>query len=106
MFNLNNTRSNTYSPEQIDEKALDPETGKYFQEVYDFHCLIKVKENRDQIERFDTKFDRRKKRLRDPLEVGGKILVLAERLRKKTLLEDCIKTQQKIKAFLTEAELS
>ena len=68
--------------------------------------MIKVKENRDQIERFDTKFDRRKKLLRDPLEVGEKSLVLAERLRKKTLLEDCIKTQPKIKAFLTETELS
>ena len=58
-FNLNNTRPAKYgySPKQIDEKALDPETGKYFQEVYDFHHLIKVKQNRDQIERFDTKVD-------------------------------------------------
>ena len=48
-FNLNNTRSAkyVYSPEQIEEQALDPETRKYFQEVYDFHCLVKVKENRD-----------------------------------------------------------
>ena len=53
-FSLNNPKSAKYgySPEQIEEQALDPETGKYFQEVYDFHQFIKIKENRDQIERF------------------------------------------------------
>ena len=64
-FNLNNTRSVKYghSPEQIEELALNPETEKYFQEVYDFHCLIKVKEDRDRRERFDAQVDKHKKRL-------------------------------------------
>ena len=45
--------------------------------------------------------------IKDALEVGEKkVLVLAERLGKKMPLEDCIKQQQKIKAFLTETELS
>ena len=59
MFNLNNTKSAKYGylPEQIEEQTLNPETGKYFQEVYDFHCLIKVKENRDRTERFDAKVE-------------------------------------------------
>ena len=70
-------------PEQIEEQALDPNTGKYFQEMYDFHRLIKVKESRDQTEKYDAKVDRRKKRLSDPLEAGEKVLVLAKRLRKK-----------------------
>ena len=85
MFNLNNTRSAKYgySPEQIEEQTLDPETGKYFQEVYDILSLIKVKENRHQTERFNTKLDRRKRHLTEPLEMGGKVLVLAEHLRKK-----------------------
>ena len=84
-FNLNNTRSAKYgySSEQIEEQALKLDTGEYFQEVYDFHRLMKVKEDRDRRERFDSKIDRRKKRLRDPLEIGEKVLVLAERLRKK-----------------------
>ena len=61
-FNLNNTRHAKYGylPGQIEEQELYPKTGKYFQEVYDFHCLINVKENRDQTERFDAKVDRRK----------------------------------------------
>ena len=103
-FKLNNKKS--ASPEQIEEQALDPKTGKYFQEVYDFHRLIKVKENRDRTKQFDPKVDRRKKHLADPLEVGENVLVLDERLRKKTPLKDCIITQQKLKAFLTETELS
>ena len=43
-FNLNNAKSTKYgySPEQIEEQALGSKTGKYFQEVYDFHRLIKV----------------------------------------------------------------
>ena len=81
-FNLNNTKSPKYgySPEQIEEQALDLNTGKYFQEVYDFHHLIKVKENRDWTEKFDAKDDIRKKHLRNPLEAGEKVLVLAEHL--------------------------
>ena len=68
---------------------------------------MKVKEDRGRRERFDSKIDRGKKRLRDPLEIGEKVLVLAKRLRKKKMvLEDCIKVQQKIKAFLTETEFS
>ena len=94
-FNLNNAKSAKYGylPEQIEKQALNPNTGKYFQEVYDFHRLIKVKQDRDQRERFDSKIDRCRRQLRDPLEIGEKVLVLAERLRKKTRLEDCIKVQ-------------
>ena len=103
-FNLNDTKSAKYgySPEQIEEQALDPNTGKYFQEVYDFHRLIKVKENRDWTEKFDAKIDRRKKRLRDSLEVGEKALVLAERLSKKDAPERLYKSTTKNKSFFNK----
>ena len=70
-FNLNNTKSSeySYSPVKIEQQALDHKTGKCFQEVYDFHRLINVKENRDRTKQFDPKVDRCKKHLRDPLEV-------------------------------------
>ena len=44
-FNLNNTRSTKYGYlcQQIEEQALDLKTGKYFQEVYNFDRVIKVK---------------------------------------------------------------
>ena len=84
-FKLNNTRSAKYgySPQQIEVQALDPKMGKHFQEVYDFDWLIKVKENRDRLERFDAKVHRRKKRFRKPLDIDEKFLALAKRLRKK-----------------------
>ena len=59
------------------------ETGKHIQEVYDFDRVIKVKENRDRFERFDAEVDRHKKRLKEPLTIDKKVLVLANRLRKK-----------------------
>ena len=51
MFNLNNTTSAKYgcSPQQIEEQALDPKTGKYFQEVYDFDRLMKVKKKQRSV---------------------------------------------------------
>ena len=50
-FNLNNVKSVKYgfAPEQIEEKSLNKETGKKFTEIYDFHRLIKVKENKDRV---------------------------------------------------------
>ena len=84
-FNLNNVKSVKYgfAPEQIEEKSLNKETGKEFTEIYDFHRLIKVKENKDRIQRHDLKIDSRKKRFRSPLEIGEKVFVLSERLKKK-----------------------
>ena len=97
-FNLNNTRSG-YSPQQIEEQALDPKMRKYFQEVLIIvliKVLIKLKENRDQLERFDAKVDRRNKRLREHLDIDEKVFILAERQ------EDYTKAQPKTKLFLTE----
>ena len=93
------------SPEQIEEQALDSNTGKHFQEVYDFHRLIKVKESRDQTEKFDAKVDRRKKRLRDPLEVDEKVLVLAECLRKKDSPVRLYKSTTENKSFFNRTDL-
>ena len=106
-FNLNNTRSAKYgySSEQIEEQALKLDTGEYFQEVYDFHRLMKVKEDRDRRERFDSKIDRRKKRLRDPLEIGEKVLVLAERLRKKDAPGRLHKSTTENKSFFNKDKI-
>ena len=61
--------------------------------------MIKVKENKDPTERFDAKGDRPKKRLRDPLEIGEKVLVLAECLSKKDVPERLYKSTTQIKSF-------
>ena len=83
-FYLNNVKSVTYrfTPEQIEEKSLNKETGKEFTEIYDFHRLIKVKKNKDRIQTHNLKIDR-KKCLRSLLEIGEKVFVLLQRLKKK-----------------------
>ena len=80
-------------------QVLDPKTGKFFQEVYDFHRLVKVKENRDQTERFNAKVDRRKKWLRDPLELGETVFIFAELLRKKDAPGRLYKSTRENKSF-------
>ena len=60
------------SPEQIEEEAFNPETGKYFQEVYDYHRLIKVKENKDCLEQFNSKVDQLKKTTEGPSRIWRK----------------------------------
>ena len=84
-FNLNNVKSVKYgfAPEPIEEKSLNKETVKKFTEIYDFRRLVKVKENKDRIQRHDLKLDSGKKRLISPVEIGEKGFVLSERLKKK-----------------------
>ena len=58
--------------------------NKEFKEVYDFHRLNKVKEDLKRRERWDENSDNKKNnKLREPLNTGKKVLVLAERLEKK-----------------------
>ena len=51
--------------------------------MYDFLRVKKVANNQYRNMKYDTKKDRRQKRLRNPLFLDEKVLVLAERLKKK-----------------------
>ena len=70
---LNNTWSAKYgfSPEQTEKKSLDPIEGQNFRKTYDFSRLWRIKEAQDRADRYAKKLDSRKKRrLRDPLDIG------------------------------------
>ena len=71
------------APENIEKRSLDPNDEKFFQEVYDFVRLWKVQNNQMRNDIYDQKIDRIKKKLRSPLNLTEKVLVLAERLTKK-----------------------
>ena len=62
---------------------MDPYDGEYFQEIYDFMRLQKIGTNQLRNEKYNEKKDRRKRKLRAPLNLDEKVLVLAERLKKK-----------------------
>ena len=83
--NMNETISTKYqlAPETIEKKSLNPNDGKYFQEIYDFMRIKKIENNQMRKDKYDQKIDRRKRTLRSPLNLDEKVLVFAERLKKK-----------------------
>ena len=82
---MNNTNSTKYNlvPEVIEKKSLDQKNGVYFREIYDFMRIRKIKTNQARNSKYDEEKDRRKRQLRSPLALEEKVLVLAERLKKK-----------------------
>ena len=81
--NMNKANSPKYgmAPETVEEKSLESEN---LREVYDFHRMVRVSRDAERYKRNDIRFDKKScKKLRSPLTVGEKVLVLAERLKKK-----------------------
>ena len=81
--NMNNVKSSKYGfePEYIERESLKDEN---FKESFDFHRLKRVTKDFKGYKRHDIQFDlKRKKRLREPLAIGERVLILASRLKKK-----------------------
>ena len=62
---------------------MNPNEGKYFQEIYDFMRIRKIENNQMRNDKYDQKIDRTKRTLRSPLSLDDKVLLLDERLKKK-----------------------
>ena len=71
------------APETIEKRSLNPNDIKYYQEIYDFMRVRKIENNQMRNDKYDQKIDRRNRKLRSPLNLDEKVLVLAERLKKK-----------------------
>ena len=83
--NMNETISTKYgvSPESVEKNTLDLEDGEFNREMYDFQRIKKVDNNNYRNRNYETKKDKRRKKLRNPLYLDEKVFVLAERLKKK-----------------------
>ena len=69
-------------------------------EIWNFHELLKVKEDIARRERTNIKIENRKKnKIRELLDIGKNVLVLDERVKKKRLLDFYTKAQLKINHF-------
>ena len=82
-YNMNNTKSQKYQiePEVVEKKSL---SSVKFTDKYDFYRLEKVGKEISRQNRYNNKKDQgNPKKLRDPLQIGEKVFVLSERLRKK-----------------------
>ena len=81
--NMNKTNSEKYGlpPEVIENRIL---SDNVFKEIYDFYRMVKVSKVVNRYERYNVKIDEKQKRkLREPLEINEKVLILAERIKKK-----------------------
>ena len=80
---MNNLNSQKYGapPKMVERKSLE---DKKFWELYDFHRMARVSRDAERYKHNDICFDKKtRKKLRSLLTVGEKVLVFAERLRKK-----------------------
>ena len=70
--NMNKTNSQKYGlpPEEVEEKSL---ADKKFQDIYDFHRMVRVSKDAGRYERGDIRCNNKShKKLRSPLAVGKK----------------------------------
>ena len=85
---------------QIEEKSLE---NSYFTDIYDFDRLVRVKEYKDRAVRYMEKQDKQKRRKqREPLNIGEKVLLTAERLKKKDMPGILYKSSTQSKSFSIE----
>ena len=69
------------SPEEIEKRSL---AGERFKTVFNMHRIDKTQKLHRRLDRYDVmKYSAKRKKLRDELFVGEKVLVLAEQIKKK-----------------------
>ena len=102
---MNNVNSQKYSvlPETVKKKSLKDEK---FREVYDFHRMVRVSRDVERYKRNSIRSDKKtRKKLRSPLTVAEKVLVLGERLRKNNTLGNLYKSTTENISFINREEI-
>ena len=103
--NMNNTKSIKYGfePEVIERQSL---TDENFKERYDFHRLNQITKAFKRYKQHDLTVDfKRKKKLRDPLTIGERVLILASRLKKKDAPGVLYKSTTENKPFFSKKQV-
>ena len=103
--NMNNVNSQKYGVplKTVEKKPLE---DVKFREVYDFHRMVRVSRDAERYKRNDIRFDKKtRKNLRSPLTVGEKVLVLAQRLRKKDAPGNLYKSTTENISFFNREEI-
>ena len=80
--NMNSVISKKYglSPEEVETRSLSDEK---FRALFNFHRIEKTRQVHERLNRYNKKKYRcKKKKVRDKLNIGEKVLVLAERIKK------------------------
>ena len=102
--NMNKTKTTKYQIEHeyVEKKSLEDDN---FREKFDFYRIEKVGKNNKRIKRYIIKKDANKRKLREPLAIGEKVLVLSERLKKKAAPGKLYKPTTQNKKFLNKDKI-
>ena len=102
--NMNKTKTTKYQiePEYVEKKSLEDDN---FREKFDFYRIEKVGKNNKRIKRYIIKKDANKRKLREPLAIGEKVLVLSERLKKKDAPGKLYKPTTQNKSFFNKDKI-
>ena len=102
---MNNTKSIKYGfePELVERQTL---TDENYKERYDFHRLNQITKAFKRYKQHDLTVDfKRKKKLRDPLTIGERVLILASRLKKKDAPGVLYKSTTENKPFFSKKQV-
>ena len=71
------------TPEEIEETSI---SNDRFRTILNMHQIERTKRIHDRLNRYDKKkYDRKNKKFRDNLNINKKVLVLAERIGRKSV---------------------
>ena len=103
-MNMNKTKTAKYQiePENVEKKSLEDDN---FREKFDFYRIDKVGKYNKRIKRYMAKKDENKRKLREPLNIGEKVLVLSERLKKKDAPGKLYKATTQNKSFFNKNKI-
>ena len=82
-LNMSTMKSEKYglSPEEIQRRSL---SGEQFKTIFNMHWIEKTKKLHNRLDRYEKiRYAAKRKNLREDLMIGEKVLVLAERIKKK-----------------------
>ena len=102
--NMNKTKSMKYQiePEEVDRKSLKDDN---FREKFDFYRIEKVGKSNKRTKRYLIKKDLNKRKFREPLMIGEKVLILAERIKKKDTSGKLYKPTTQNKSFFNKDKI-
>ena len=81
-MNIRPSKKYGFSPEEVEKRSLESER---FRTVYNMHRLEKTRKLNLRQGRYDKKkYDRKRKKIREKLNIGEKVYILAERIKKKS----------------------
>ena len=81
-MNIKLSRKYDISPEKIEKNAFNSER---FRTLFNMHRIERTDKTNVRLDRFDRKkYLRKRKKLRENLDIGKKVYVLAERIKKKS----------------------